>query len=943
MGIEKVVQYLNRKPSDAEIAELLELEVINRTQAQDLQNYHLEGEVFELRQTQRLALVQLLRENVVFIDDDTGSGKTVIASKAIAALDYELGAPTNALFWTPNTIKPQWRRRVLSYWSRDHIYPLTVDDILVIGETNGNGYDRIADSRVVIVNYERIARGDSDLISAIQDAGFTFVNFDEFQRAKNPEGMTARYLMEATEGIPYRMATTASPYRKSLTDPATLIAILNPEFYREEQRREIGRNPRYAEEYRNMTPEQQQDLARFVIGKYVRGEGVADVRPLRAQFANVRRWGRSQSTEELTGKKVTIDYEIGAYDLSEPEAEVYEKFRNADVVFPEVVLEGTQKLDALRYVLSDVSVLTPQFVKAKIDERKAVREQKTGRAYKSIYTSLDEIFEAHPEMRSLGDIESSRYQALRNVLNHIPLDEEVIVFIERKEGVIDNIQTVLNEHYGGEATVKITGDVSTDARPGRYFGDREIAMLRVQVSEGIMGAVAMSQVAGEGVRFDRARNMVIYDLPYTWDDIKQDIGREEGPNQTRDINVYVVNERTRVDQGIIKLINDRKEVGRRFRTGATELTEEEVMSNLVDRPTAEEKQILPYLQSDLDILMRMMGSMKERGFKENYQLLRDEKIGDESASAFFARAFEYLENGLPGNMSRLVAQMVQGLDGKGRIADMGSGIGFLERTIDEYRVGVTVTSLDMNIDALHYAKQKDNPRSKGHIVSDIGAASLQGDRFDYAVASLSLQMQNLDDRVSALKEMFRVVKPGGYVIISEKDDYLTDEHKGRWKKGIGDLGGRVSELSGAYKSHEGRFGGYVIVAQKVSEPGDIDSEDFLFGNTPNYSSGEQRDSWGPGEGQRCDTFIHEDGTVLEDKVQEYKAQEQEKTAELTILGYEVVVLGGQEAREFYRQKFGRRLREGESFISPVEDKVYTNKRMAPDQLKGVLLSYLGRK
>jgi len=916
MGIEKIVQYLVRKPREEEIQELLRFDVINSGQAQELREYEVDEHDFELRENQKLALVQLADSKRVFIDDDTGSGKTVIAVKAVQYLEDQLGRPVKFLFFSPNTIKSQWKRRVLSYLPEGYIHP---DEIVVIGgeNGNGNGYAAIPGARGIIVNYERIA-ADPTLIQILQEAGFDFVNFDEFQRAKNDKGKTSRNLKKATKGIDYRMATTASPYRKSLKDPANLLAILDPEFYEKEQREERGHNPAYAAEYTNMTDEEKEDLSRFIIGKYIRGEGVPDVGPLRSQYGRVKRHGIRQSTEELTGRKITVNYGAGAYDLSEAEAEIYWRFRNADTQFPDVTLTGTEKLDLLRHVLRDVSVLTPEFVQEKIAEKRD-KARKKGNEYSSIYTTLEKIFHAHPEMRNLGQIQSSRYKALENVLQQIPLAEEVVVFTDKKEKVVDKIEGVLNAHYGANTSVQITGDVSTDIGPGRYFSDRELAMLKLQVNEGIKAAVATQQTAGEGIRLDRVRNIILFELPYTWDDIKQMIGRLEGPGQTRDINVYIINEKTRVDQGIINLINYRRRVGDRFLKGTAELTTEEILENLVERTTSEEKDIGPYIQSDLELLLKFMGAMRDKGFRENYRLLQETLIHGEKASKFFARVYEsIIENSLPGNMSRLISQVVEGLGGKGKLADLGAGTGFLGRGLAEYELDMKVVNLDINHDALAHGKEKaaEKGLKQGYILSDMGAASLRSGSFDYVVASLSLDKQNLDERVTSLKEAFRIVKHGGYVIIAQKDDYLTTEQKKRYLSGVERLGGRVAEISGSYKGEEGHFEAFIAVAQKIGEPSeDIDPNDFLYSRKEVKGTRGHRKEWGAPSKQRCETFVHEDGKLLQDKIEAYNIEAQKRANETRILGYQVVVLTEQEAQRRYRNQYHKRLTPGTSFIN----------------------------
>ena len=145
---------MNRKPTEGEIKELLELDVIDHAQAQELRDVDFKTQSFSLRDDQILSLVQLGKDGVVFDDSDTGSGKTVVAVKGIQYLEQAvLGHPIKSLFFSINTAKPQWYKRILSYLPEGYIDP---KDIVVIGE-NGNGHEALRDARVAVINFERIA------------------------------------------------------------------------------------------------------------------------------------------------------------------------------------------------------------------------------------------------------------------------------------------------------------------------------------------------------------------------------------------------------------------------------------------------------------------------------------------------------------------------------------------------------------------------------------------------------------------------------------------------------------------------------------------------------------------------------------------------------------------------------------------------------------------
>ena len=245
----------------------------------------------------------------------------------------------------------------------------------------------------------------------------------------------------------------------------------------------------------------------------------------------------------------------------------------------------------------------------------------------------------------------------------------------------------------------------------------------------------------------------------------------------------------------------------------------------------------------------------------------------------------------------------------------------------------------MNYDALAHGKGIAEVKGlkQEYIASDMGKSPFEPNSFDYVIASMSLNHQNLDQRMTSLKEMFRTTKKGGYVIIGERDNYLTEEQKKRFFSGLETLGARVAKISGFYTSKEGTFNAFIAVAQKVSEPYDeINPEDFLYSNKQFRSGRGTLKEWNP-KGQRCETFIHEDGNPLEKKIADYRVEEQKRTNELKVMGYKINILDEDEARKYHFRRFRRRLRDDATFISVGEKEVFVYRPDLPrDNVAGVV-------
>lgn len=113
--------------------------------------------------------------------------------------------------------------------------------------------------------------------------------------------------------------------------------------------------------------------------------------------------------------------------------------------------------------------------------------------------------------------------------------------------------------------------------------------------------------------------------------------------------------------------------------------------------------------------------------------------------------------------------------------DVGAGTGFMtEGLIAE---GLKVVALDRSKAMLERMREKF--RSCDGITYLIGDAEnipLLDESFDYVFANMCLH--HLEDPVRAVKEMVRVLKPNGKLVITDLDEhsfaFLKEEHHDRW-------------------------------------------------------------------------------------------------------------------------------------------------------------------
>lgn len=97
------------------------------------------------------------------------------------------------------------------------------------------------------------------------------------------------------------------------------------------------------------------------------------------------------------------------------------------------------------------------------------------------------------------------------------------------------------------------------------------------------------------------------------------------------------------------------------------------------------------------------------------------------------------------------------------ILDVGTGTGDFVAVLKEVFPSSKITGIDPNVESLNQAIQK---------YADVTFSEMTGEKLDYEndsfdVASISMALHHLPDVSTTLKEMQRVVKPGGWIIVNE--------------------------------------------------------------------------------------------------------------------------------------------------------------------------------
>ncbi|MBX3618347.1 MAG: methyltransferase domain-containing protein [Nitrosomonas sp.] len=103
------------------------------------------------------------------------------------------------------------------------------------------------------------------------------------------------------------------------------------------------------------------------------------------------------------------------------------------------------------------------------------------------------------------------------------------------------------------------------------------------------------------------------------------------------------------------------------------------------------------------------------------------------------------------------------------VLDIGCGTGTLTLLIKQTEPEVAVYGLDIDLEILQIARKKSDQNEKTVLLQQGIATCLPftDETFDYVFASLLLHHLTREDKQQALKEIFRVLKPGGELHIAD--------------------------------------------------------------------------------------------------------------------------------------------------------------------------------
>lgn len=439
------------------------------------------------------------------------------------------------------------------------------------------------------------------------------------------------------------------------------------------------------------------------------------------------------------------------------------------------MLEGTYKLQQLTYALLDPSLVSPKAL--------ATAELTT----------------------QLAEIRSSKYEALDRIIDErTSRGEKVVVYspIFQK-----SVTQKLAERYR---------DCGALVMDGTNASVREA--IRQQFQHDPKNSVLIATgVAGEGINLTAASTVVFLYNPYTPGERQQMIKRVYRRGQKKQVEVITLAIPGTVDEGVIALLRQKEEVVNFIEKGAP-LGEEQ--KELLFRKDCETRPVTQFLYTPQQKINRWSYQMCGMGARRLYKSLK--RKGSRVAEGYAENYPIDWDTSVSANTARLYKWIIDQLEARGKLSrkiDIGSGPGVLSKI-----TGKKTTNTDLNI---HHFKQNFTDTKNANVVSALHRLPFLSELYDLAVCANSLNDTSLElhdgftERELAIREANRILKEGGYYIMTLPRGVVTEGQGARLQEGLQQLGfDIVPEFTGFACSigDDTGFNMYVATAQKVGEP-----------------------------------------------------------------------------------------------------------------------------
>jgi ubiquinone/menaquinone biosynthesis C-methylase UbiE len=146
-----------------------------------------------------------------------------------------------------------------------------------------------------------------------------------------------------------------------------------------------------------------------------------------------------------------------------------------------------------------------------------------------------------------------------------------------------------------------------------------------------------------------------------------------------------------------------------------------------------------------------------------------------------AKNWDTMRKGFFSEAVREKAYTMAGVKEGQLAADIGAGTGFVTEGL--IQKGLKVIAVDRSEEMLSQMKEKFNEYAiVEYRQGEAKSLPIENDTVDYAMANMYLH--HVYEPFTAIKEMVRIIKPGGKLVITDLDEhtfeFLKSEHHDRW-------------------------------------------------------------------------------------------------------------------------------------------------------------------
>jgi len=696
-----------------------------------------------LRPYQAEAVKEILDKKRVLIADDMGLGKCAESICAKTEIDRRYGEGGKTLIICPPSVVQHWEDEI-KLWYHKH-------EDTKIARVETSTYDsNIKSARnadFVVVGYPTLSYfGDqAGKVGKLNGLGFQYGIIDEAHNAKNPESIrssAARKLLHTPE---YLAILSGTPIPNTVIDIYSLLNLLDKESFpiNSENARSILTN------FYTLFRRDPEFVSRVIGERRIR-RTVEDY--LNTQFPAIQQH----------------DLEVM---LNGEHQDVYMNVYENDEIKP------GSKLIQLRKAALDPNIVNPK----KLEDKLALR---VGKMESSVYKSVDDIIE-----------------------EAVDKGGKVLLFSDLKVGVTDK----LTERYAKYGAVFIDSDVPS-TKTNRDLSLREEVRRRFQQDPNCKVLIATT-VMDEGVDLTAATDIVHLTLPYSPAAMDQRNRRSQriGEVKKDSVNVYTVKQKLdtgipTITEGIGRLLDDKRRIITYIEKEPFSLTKRD-LDEIKNGKPQKSSHLAPIIRSGMNSVLAHFRQLKGQGHKKI--LAHYEKYPEEAEyiARLYASHWEGYYGGNTANLYTKVIQLLGETEDLERKLDIASGPFSLSR-----KLGEPVTNIDLNPHMLQAGRKLEEKEIivPGNIAKEASFHDLPFDKesFDLAVCSLALHMSRLEvkdgrktikERELVFKEANRILRPGGYGIITLPYTAINLEDTERFYEGLEQLGFEVLPFSGFYK------------------------------------------------------------------------------------------------------------------------------------------------